>query len=311
MTTIKPPRLPENGKIGVIAPASPVSPERLKKGVQYLKSRGFEVELGTNVHEGIDFFAGTEKQRLDDLHEMFSRDDIDAIICARGGYGTPRLLQDIDFELIKSNPKIFVGYSDLTAFQLALQAKTGLVSFTGPMTAVEFADEKVHPTTEKNFWQIIQNPAPFGILDPIENPYKVLRHGKADGKLIGGCLALVNSVLGTPFWPDFTGKILLIEDVGESPMRLDRYLNQLKYAGVFDAVKGVIIGKLTDSEKEDGSEKGMLNRILNYYFQNFEGPVINFFDYGHIPVKHTMPIGARVAINSEGAQIEIIESAVN
>ncbi len=136
---IKPPRLKRNATIGVISPASPVKDERLQRGIGYFESLGYRIELGEHVMRSSTYLAGADEERLADLHAMFRRPDIDAIMCARGGYGTPRFLDKIDYHLIRKNPKIFIGYSDLTALQLALFHKTGLVTFSGPMLAVEFA----------------------------------------------------------------------------------------------------------------------------------------------------------------------------
>lgn len=309
---IKPTRLKPNATFGVISPASPVKEERLQKGIRYFESLGYRIVPGKNVRKSSTYLAGSDEERLADLHEMFRRPDIDAIICARGGYGTPRFLENVDYELIRKNPKIFIGYSDLTALQLAIFAKTGLVTFSGPMLAVEFASEKLDSETEAAFWKILTTAQAFGEMSPLTTEkYPVLRHGETTGRLLGGCLALINSSLGTDFLPDFTDAILLVEDVDEAPMRIDRCFAQLRNAGILHRLRGVLCGKFVDSENEEEREGHWLQTTLEDYFQNFAGPVLNKFDYGHLGRKYTLPIGVQARLSSEPARVEIIEPAVS
>lgn len=307
----KPKHLKPNATFGVIAPASPVNEEKLEKGIRYFERLGYRLELGKSVFKSSPYLAGTDEERLADLHEMFRRPDIDAIICARGGYGTPRLLDRVDYELIRKNPKIFIGYSDLTALQLAIFKKAGLVTFSGPMLAVEFAADDVNQMMESSFWRIISEPVAAGALPPLkQGAYEVLCDGQAQGRLLGGCLALVNCLFGSDFLPDFSNSLLFIEDVGEIPMRIDRYLAQMRNAGIFQKTNGIICGRFEESETEDGSH-GLLNLMLEDYFSEFGKPVFNKFDYGHIPLKHTMPLGVMAKMVTSTGTIEIIESAVS
>jgi len=167
MTVIKPNRLRKNDLIGIISPASsPNDSDRIEKGVNYLEKMGYRVEVGKNVGKSLGYLAGTDEERLDDLHYMFRKKEVTAIISVRGGYGSARLLDKIDYRLIRKNPKIFVGYSDITALQLAIYAKTGLITFAGPMLAVDFWDE-INPFTEETFWRIITSPRKIGkIVNP-------------------------------------------------------------------------------------------------------------------------------------------------
>lgn len=309
---IKPARLQPNSTLGVISPASPAKEERLRRGIRYFENLGYRIELGKNVSVSSTYLAGSDAQRLEDLHEMFSRPDIDAIICARGGYGTPRFLDKVDYELIRQNPKIFIGYSDLTALQLAIFAKTGLVTFSGPMLAVEFAAENIDSDTEAAFWQMLSSAHPFGEMRPLDREeFPVLSSGEETGRLLGGCLALINSSIGTGFLPDFSNAILLLEDVDEAPMRIDRYFAQLRHAGIFDRLNGVLCGKFVDSESEVEREGRYLQSTLDDYFKNFNGPVLNKFDYGHLGRKYTMPIGVQAKLSTNPAKVEIIETAVS
>ncbi|KAA3661277.1 MAG: LD-carboxypeptidase [Calditrichaeota bacterium] len=308
---LKPKRLRPNATFGVITPASPVNEEKLERGIRYFESLGYRIELGRHVHKKSPYLAGTDEERLADFHDMFRNPGIDAIICARGGYGTPRILDRLDYDLIQQNPKIFVGYSDLTALQLAVFKKTGLITYSGPMLAVEFGAAEIDEHTERIFWQMLSEPVAFGKLEPIQRPhYEVLHHGHAEGRLLGGCLALLNCILGTGFLPDFANSILFIEDVGEIPMRIDRYFAQLRHAGILQQTNGIICGQFEDSETEEDSQ-GWLNMMLEDYFSGLGKPALNKFDYGHIAQKHTMPIGAMARISTAPATVEIIESAVS
>ena len=308
---IKPPRLKPHGTIGVITPASPVKPDRLQRGIAYFERKGYRIELGKHVQKGKGYLAGTDAERLEDLHTMFSNPAIDAIICARGGYGTPRILDKIDYAIIRNNPKIFIGYSDLTALQLAIFQKTGLITFSGPMLGVEFAEEEISVSMEANFWRLISEPIAFGAMAPMHRgDYPVIAKGDVTGRLLGGCMALINCIIGTEFLPDLKDAVLLFEDVGESPMRVDRYLSQLRYAGILKAAAGIVIGRFEDSETEDEMRYKRLTNLLHDYFDTFSGPVINKFEYGHFPAKYTIPIGANVRLRTDPATVDILESVV-
>ena len=239
MKIIKPKKLNKGDFIGIISPASSADDiTKVEEGVRYLEKIGYRVEVGKNVGQYHGYLAGEDNLRLKDLHYMFNKKEVKAIICIRGGYGSPRLLDKIDYKIIKNNPKIFVGYSDITALNMAFFNKTGLITFTGPMVSVDFNDE-ISKYTEENFWRILTSNKKIGRIElPEEDKLFQLSKGSESGRIIGGNLALIASLLGTNYFPDMKDKILFLEDVGELPFRIDRMLNQLRLSGVFSKIKG-------------------------------------------------------------------------
>ncbi len=306
---LKPHPLQKGDIIGIISPASPVVPENLAKGIQYLQNCGYSVQLGDHVKDSFGFLAGNDIERLRDLHAMFRNPEIKAIFSSRGGYGTPRLLQELDFDLIRQNPKILMGYSDLTAIQIAIWQKTGLITFSGPMVAVEM--KGIDPFTEKGMWSVltaVEHKETF----PVEsnNPLEIIVSGKAQGRLLGGCLSVLVSLLGTPYQPGFDGAILILEEVGEEPFRVDRYFNQLKLAGIFDQVNGVILGQFVDCEPEEGKPNFSISEVIYDYFSRLKVPVIGGFLYGHQSRKLTIPIGALAEIDASIPSVRLLEPGV-
>ena len=276
--------------IGVVAPAWIPIPERLERGKSYLKNCGYHVRFSEHLNQTNKYFAGTDEQRLSDLNNMFADPDIDAIICARGGWGSLRLVHLLDYEIIKANPKPFIGYSDITTLQLAIWKKTGMLSFSGPMVAVEMG-KGIHPFTEKHFWDLLQNEKSHYVANLDKTNAEVKNPGKAQGILLGGCLAMISTLLGTPFSPDYTDAILFIEDVGEKLYKIDRYLAHLQQAGIFDKISAVILGEFLDCTPDPEDRSFTLDEIFTHYFADYTYPVISQFPYGHGDVKITMPIG--------------------
>lgn len=312
MKILKPKRLNKGDLIGIITPASiPDDLTRINKGVKYLESLGYRVEVGKNVGKVRGYLAGTDEERLEDLHYMFSKKAVKAIICARGGYGTPRLLNRIDYSLIKKNPKIFVGYSDITALQMAFLKKCNLITFAGPMVAVDFWKDEVSKFTEEQFWKMITSPEPFGKLaNPDNERFFVLNKGNASGRLMGGNLALLTAIMGTEYIPSFENNILMLEDIGEPPYRIDRMLNQIKLAKGFEQVSAVVLGRFVDCYDTEGAKSLTLNEVIADYLSNINKPVIYNFKHGHISDNITVPFGVNCLINTEENSLKITESAV-
>ncbi len=312
MTTapLKPDVLRHGDLIGIITPASQMVAEKLHAGINYLKTKGYGVILGNHVYDSYGYLAGKDEDRVDDLHFMFSNPEVKAIISSRGGYGTPRLLDLLDYGLIARNPKIFIGYSDLTSLQLAFWKHTGLVSFSGPMVAVEMA-KKIDPFSEKNLWSLICDNHPNGFVFNNDNQeFEVLKPGRSHGILMGGCLSLVTSIIGTAHQPDFDKTILILEDIGEQPYRIDRYLSQLRSAGIFNQVNGIILSQFVDCNDKKGDPTLTLDEIFSDYFDSLSFPVIKNFLYGHIPRKFTIPIGIEVEIDTYKNVVRSLEPAV-
>ncbi len=312
MKQLKPKALRRGDVIGVIAPASaPTSQEKIDNGAEYLERLGYRVKFGKNVRAVRGFLAGTDEERAADVNEMFADKHVRAIIAVRGGYGTPRLLPLIDYRLIKRNPKIFVGYSDLTALQLALFKKTGMVSFSGPMAGVEMF-KGIDPFTEEHFWKMISSTKkPGEIHNPDARPLKSMGKGKASGVLIGGNLSLITSITGTPYLPSFKNSILFFEEIGEECYRFDRMMNQLALAGIFKNAKGIVVGELTDIKPSDAAKPYLtVDEIVADHLSHLSKPILTGLVYGHVARKLTMPIGIRASVDSTQCSFSLLEAAV-
>ncbi len=297
--------LPPKGTIAVLAPAFPPNPEKLEKGIQYLKGMGFTVVRGESLSARHWYFAGNDTLRAHELNRMFADPDIDAIICARGGWGTLRLLDQLDYALIKANPKMLVGYSDITTLHLAIWSRAGLPGISGPMVAVEMGTGIV-PFTESHFWQQVRNTQTNYRFDFNAESIEIWSGGQASGTLLGGCLSMIAHQLGTSYSPDYSGAILFVEDVGEEPYKIDRYLAQLKQAGVLEQINGLIIGEFIDCEEtsEDRSQVDV-KEILRDYFGDRPYPVVYNFPYGHGMRKFTMPIGVPAILDNEAKTLTV------
>jgi len=312
MRIIKPPRLKKGEVIGLVAPAStPSSNEKIEKGVHYLEHLGYRVKIGKHVNKVVGYLAGTDEQRASDFNEMLRDRNVKAIFALRGGYGTPRILRLLDYSAARRNPKIIVGYSDLTALQLAMFKKIGLVTFSGPMVSVEMWNA-IDPFTEEHFWRVITSPTGIGSLtNPPEEPLKILRTGKASGRLLGGNLSLLASLMGTPFLPNLRRAVLVLEEVDEAPHRVDRMFAQLMNSGIFKVVSAVVLGKFTDCVPTDPSKPYLtVEQVVDNLAAIVRCPLIANLQYGHIPRKLTIPIGLKVKVDAGKGKLEIPETAV-
>lgn len=313
MGIIKPKRLKSGDVIGIISPAS--SPDDLTKinsGVQYLEKLGYRIEVGKNVGLQEGYLAGTDIERLNDLHDMFKNKHIKAIFSIRGGYGSGRLLDKIDYRLIRNNPKIFVGYSDINALQMAFYTKCGLITFAGPMVAVDFHEE-VSPFTEEVFWRTITSNKKIGrVKNPRNEKIYVLTKGRAQGRLVGGNLSIFSSLIGTEYFPKIKDAVLLLEDINEAPYRIDRMFNQLKLAKIFKQIKAVVLGHFVNCIETDTTKKTFtLNEVVIEYFQNMKIPVMYNLRHGHVKENITIPFGIKCVVNASRGFIEINDNAVS
>lgn len=296
-------RISQNSKIGIIAPAFPPDAVKLHNGIEYLQKRGHQVDIGDSCTALHGYFAGTDDLRINELHRYFSDPEIDIIICARGGWGTLRFLDKLDYDLIRANPKILVGYSDITTLQLALWKMSGLPSLSGPMVAVEMGTD-ILPFTEEHFWNQLYNTGPEYQFTWDSKETEIWQEGQARGRLLGGCLSMVSHQLGTPYAPDFSDSVLFIEDVGEEPFKMDRYLAHLKQNGIFKRINGLILGNFLDCEDENESRKQVgIKDVLEEYFKDAPFPVVYNFPYGHGMRKVSMPIGANVFLDTSGQSL--------
>ncbi len=312
MKAIKPKKLHKGDLIGIISPASSIDdPSRLDKGVQYIESLGYSVVVGKNVGKYNGYLAGTDQERLDDLHSMFSNKKVRAVFCLRGGYGAARLVDKIDYKLIRNNPKIFVGYSDISALHLAMFYKTGLLTFAGPMVGVDFYDE-VSSFTEEMFWKLLTSSKKYGkIENPDDEHILSLTSGTAAGRIVGGNLSVISALIGTAYFPDLKDKILLLEEMGETPYKIDRMLNQLRLSGMLKGIKGILIGSFRDCHELDPNKKTLtLGEVITDYLAPLKKPVVYNFRHGHLRDNITIPIGVNFRINASRKFVEITESAV-
>jgi muramoyltetrapeptide carboxypeptidase len=257
------------------------------------------------------YLAGTDEDRLEDLHQMFKNKNVKAIFCLRGGYGAFRLLDKINYSLIKKYPKIFVGFSEITSLQMAFLRKANLITFAGPMVVPNFS-KNVSKYTEENFWRLITSSKKVGRLKyPESKKLPNINTGISTGRLVGGNLAVFVSLMGTEFMPDLKDKILFLEDVGEYPYKIDRMMNQLRLNKVFKKIKGIILGRFVDCFEHDPNKKTLtLSEVMNDYLSGIKVPSVYTFPHGHIKDFITLPVGLRTKLNATKGFVEIIESCV-
>ena len=312
MRLIKPEKLKKGEVIGIISPASsPLDPSKLASGVKYLEKLGYRVEIGKNVGKVNGYLAGTDQERTDDLNSMFKNKNVKAIICVRGGYGAFRILDRINYKLIRNNPKIFVGFSEITAIQNAILHKVGLITFAGPMVASDFANG-LSSYTEEMFWRVITSNKKLSRLKyPDQTRLSAITKGSTTGRILGGNLAVFNALIGSPYFPLLKDRILLLEDVAELPYKVDRMFNQLKMLKVFNKVKGIVLGRFVDCYEHDPMKKTLtLGEVMEDYLNDLKIPVVYTFPHGHIKDKLTVPIGLNIKMNATKGFIEYTESAV-
>lgn len=312
MKILKPKRLQKGDVIGIISPASsPLDSSLIEKGTSYLERLGYKVEIGKSVGKVLGYLAGSDAERLNDIHSMFRNKNIKAVFSLRGGYGSARLLDKLDYNLIRKNNKIFVGFSDITALQLALYHKAGIITFAGPMVATNFSAE-INSFSEEFFWDLITKNRKIGKLkNPNEEKFFVLNKGRGEGKLLGGNLSTIISIMGSKFFPSFRNSILMLEEINEPPYKIDRMFNQLRLANIFNSVKGIILGRFVDCYETDKSKNTLsLNEIIVDYFKNLKIPVIYNVKHGHISDLITLPIGINTKLNASKGFIEIAETGV-
>ena len=312
MKLLKPKALRRADIIGICAPASPPNSEAsLSRGISYLEQLGYRVEIGKNVWRKRGYLAGSDTQRASDLNDFFSNPKIKAIFSVRGGYGSHRILPLLNYNLIKRHPKILVGYSDITALQLTLFAKAGLITFSGPMVASEMA-EGLSGNAEELFWRCLTSSKPIGFLrGKREKVYGPGKQKTASGRLLGGNLSLTAALVGTPYFPTFDKSILLLEEIDERPYRIDRMLQQLKLAGVLRRTKGIVLGSFINCVAERGKPSLTLRQALEKSLPQPYPLVVSGFHYGHVKNSLTFPIGIRVQLHSRTNAVQFLEASVD
>lgn len=305
---IKPASLQPGDKVGIIAPASAGDPQRLTQAIAFLEGLGLQVSLGRSLMKKHGYLAGTDQERLDDLHHMFADEEIKAVFCARGGYGTGRIASRIDYQLIRDNPKIFWGYSDITFLLNAIFQKTGLVTFHGPMLTSDVAKDDVHPLTLETFQQLF---VPQTLrFDETISPLQTMVEGEASGPIVGGNLSLLVSMLGTEFEIDTKDKLLFIEDIDEEPYRVDRMLNQLKMAGKLEQAAGILVCDFHNCQPKKEKDSLTLEQVLNDYIVPAGKTALKGFAIGHCSPNLAVPFGVTGRISTHEKSFTVDESGV-
>ena len=314
---IKPDRLKFGDTIGIVAPASaPPEPETIDRSVQVLERLGFKVKLARNVRKRWGFLAGSDRERAADLMTMFADRKVRAIVCVRGGYGTARLLPLLDYRTIRANPKIFIGYSDITSLHCAFLTRANLISFHGPMLNSDFVKKDFPDFARQSFLKTLMQPSAPG---SIRQGYKkktvsILRRGTASGPLIGGNISLLCTTLGTPYQPSFKRSILFFEDLDEVPYRFDRMLTHLLNAGVLQQISGIAVGinaNCQDPKAKRAREyRQSVEDVLEERLLPLKVPIVSGLPFGHIPLNATLPVGARATLDAVNGDLLITEAAV-
>ncbi len=312
---LKPSRLKAGDTIGLINPASGISgPENIRTIEEQLAILGLKVKQGVHLLDRYGYLAGKDEDRAADMNAMFADSSVKAILAMRGGWGSNRILSLLDYDLIRKNPKAVIGYSDITALLIALYAKSGIVTFHGPLGVSTWG-----PLTVSSIQRILfnceaatlQNSADISDdLTQTENRIEIITAGRTSGRLIGGNLAVLTSMIGSNYLPDWKGKILFLEDTNEQIYRVDRMLTQLKLAGILDQIRGFIFGRCTDCGPEESSGSLTLADLFADHIKPLGIPAWYGSMIGHVPDQLVLPIGIEVEINADKGTILMLEQAV-
>lgn len=313
---IKPTRLKKGDTIALVTPGSYITQQEKEESISNLSSLGFNVTYSDRLMQKNGYFSATDEERAADLNEMFERKNVQGIMCARGGYGCARILPYLDYDLIGNNPKVLIGFSDVTALQYAIYKNSSLITFHGPVSISTFSSFSV-----RNFNNVLLNPTfELELLNSTTgnnyNPYgiTVISEGIAEGELAGGNLSIVASLIGTKYDIDFSSKIIFLEEFIEEPYRVDRMLTQMIQAGKFENAAGIALGvfKLCEPSKTNPSFNGSfsLMDVLKDRLGNLGIPVIYGLSFGHVADKFTLPFGIRAEINTQTERLKLLEAAV-
>lgn len=294
---IRPHALRPGAKLAVVSPASTPKQELVDRGLGQLESLGYRVKLGRHaLTAGPLYYAGTVEQRLEDFHAAFADPEVDGIICTRGGWGTAELLPHLDAELIRANPKAFIGYSDHTSLHSWFQNEIGITTYYAPMVAADFA--RINGV-EMTCWNHVfsgDSEWTLGAADGL----RVLQPGVASGPLLGGCISILAAALGTPYAPRLQGSVLFLEDIGTKPYQWDRMLLHLRYAGQLEGVQGIVFGDMAQCVAPE--DEVLLERAIRHGLRGFEGPVAIGLRCGHVDGANlSLPLGTGVTLDLTGA----------
>jgi muramoyltetrapeptide carboxypeptidase len=310
------PRLKPGDTLGLVSPANATfEREPLKMAIESLQALGFKVKPGEFVSARRGPFAGTDAQRAADVNAMFADDSVAGLIAMTGGSGCNRIVDRLDYGLIRRRPKFFGGFSDLTSLVNGIQRQTGLVTFHSPVAGSEWNDYSV-----QSFRSLVMNAEAAVLRNPVVRPaddlivrderISTLRGGKAQGRLVGGNLTVLASLAGTPYFPDCRGALLFLEDINEYIYRIDRCLSTLRLTGALSQLAGVVLGRFTKCEPGDGYGSLTLDEVFDDYFGPLNVPVYRGAAIGHIKRKMTVPVGAPAEMDADAGTIRLLQPAV-
>ncbi|HHV38497.1 MAG TPA: LD-carboxypeptidase [Tepidimicrobium sp.] len=311
---IKPKGLVLGDTMGIVAPAGPSTRKKVEMACRQLVDMGFRVKVGKSCYEKYGYLAGSDSLRAEDINSMFEDEEVDGIICLRGGYGTLRILDLLNYNMIANNPKVFIGYSDITALHIGLNRMTNLVTFHGPMAAPDIAGGLDCFSKSSLYSSIMKDGFDKGKLEnPMGKGIEVINEGVAEGTIIGGNLSLIVSTLGTPYEIDLRGRLLFIEEIGEQPYRVDRLLNHLRLSGKLEEAKGIILGDFKNCNPRDGREDYSLslNQVIMDVIAPIGKPCIANVQAGHCKPMLTIPFGVKARLDGCSRQLTIMEKPIN
>jgi muramoyltetrapeptide carboxypeptidase len=294
-----PPSLSAGARVALVAPAGPLrGDQELQAAIAHASSLGWEPVVAPHALSRHGYLAGTDEQRADDFNAALRDDDVDGIWCLRGGYGAMRILDALDYDAMRRNPRPLIGYSDITALHCAVNVRCGVVSYHGPTARGELTgfsrDSLVRAVVDR--------------VDPCGSAPEArrLRGGCAEGRLVGGNLALLAALAGTPYAPDYTDAILVLEDVGEATYRIDRMLQQLRLSGALDRVAGIAFGQFTESTDPLDAEPCPLDEVLRAVSDAAGVPALAGIPLGHIGDQWTVPLGARAELDADARTLHVL-----
>lgn len=298
-----PKKLKYGDTVGIIAPSSPLPKEKLEKCKKVLEDMGYKVKIGKSAFESVcGYMAGSAELRAEDINSMFADKEVDAIFCIRGGYSSCKVMEYLNYELIKNNPKIFVGYSDVTSYNIAFNQKCDFVTYHGPMVSSNMVNN-FDDFTKKSFEDALNMDEELELKNPEGEEFKVLVEGRAEGRITGGNMTLINPSIGTDYEIDTKGRIIFIEEVDEPVPKIEKMLYQLKYSGKFDDCAGVLIGDFSNCTNTY-DESYNLERLMEDFFEDFKKPVMYNIKSGHCSPMSTIILGAICTIDTKKKEIK-------
>lgn len=312
---VKPMALSPGDTIAFVAPAGKLDRERMELARDRLEEMGFRVQVPDDLYRERGYLAGTDETRAAEFMAAFADPNVKAIFPGTGNYGATRILDHLDYDTIRHNPKVLIGFSDITALHLAIHQKSGLITFhsPNPMWGLGSPNNLTEFSAEYLWRAILADRYPanaegYSMECHKVSPMRAISPGRARGRLTGGNLSLIIALMGTPYEIDTTDRILFIEDVGERPYRIDRYLSQLRLSGKLDQAAGILLGVFSDCDPKPGEESLTLDEVFDDYFAKLGKPVIANFPAGHTRNNATLPIGAMVELDADALRFRVLEN---